>query len=264
MRTTAKNPNTHNSTLDDLRKIIAEIRNHQAHHRGQAYATTLASLDRITRKSHATAQKIIHEKHIVQATAILRQSWQRYETELEFKHTRKLLKADNPKRELQTYPLINRYRKFLRAEARMARLQKGDRVMFLGCGPLPLSAIILAKEHGVKVTGIDICPRCCALAKKIIRRLDMEEHITILQADARNIPVEAEVVWIAALAHPKKEILENLGKGHPTIIARTAFGLRTLLYEPIEEGHLNGWRVTNRWVAQGTVANSSLSLEKIT
>lgn len=264
MHTTPKSTNTHNSILNDLRKIIAQIRNNHQHHKTQTYANSLASLDRLTRKSHATTQKIVHEKHIFQATEMLRQSWQRHETELEFKHTRQLLKANNPKREIQKYPLINRYKKFLRAEARMARLQKGDSVIFLGCGPLPLSAIILAKEYGVKVTGIDICPRCCALAKKIIKRLGMEENITILQADARDIPADAKVVWIAALTHPKSAILENLSKGNPTIIARTAFGLRTLLYEPIDEESLRGWRVAKRWVAKGTVANSSLLLEKIT
>jgi nicotianamine synthase len=118
-------------------------------------------------------------------------------------------------------------------------LRKG--VVFLGSGPLPLSGMLFARESGVSVLGIDICPKAVELAGKVCAGQD--PRMRFLCADAAELGGEVltgfGVVYLAGLvgwkdwARKKEAIAKIVRKCNPgqVVALRSAEGLRKVLYQ---------------------------------
>jgi len=77
-----------------------------------------------------------------------------YTIRLEIRYTNKILVDKSPWKILEEFPFYENYLKLVRTEYDDLRLKGGDRILFLGNGPLPLTLIVFLKQHGVKSTGI--------------------------------------------------------------------------------------------------------------
>ncbi len=102
-------------------------------------------------------------------------------------------------------------------EYRGANLKPGDRVVFLGCGPFPLSLICLCKEYGVEGIGIEQVPEYSGLSKKLIETLELTGHIRIICGNHFSLPLleECHLIMVGADARPKDEIFTHLAKALP-------------------------------------------------
>lgn len=104
------------------------------------------------------------------------------------------------------------------------RLKEGERVLFLGSGPLPLTLIVFLKQYRVKSTGIEQDPVRADLSKKVLNKLGISgdinivngNHFSLQAGDFVNPDICSGAIMIAAQAEPKKEIFDYLLKVIPS------------------------------------------------
>jgi tRNA1Val (adenine37-N6)-methyltransferase len=70
--------------------------------------------------------------------------------------------------------------------ANFTSLRPRERVCDLGCGVGVLPLLLLDREPSLSVTGVELCPEACALARHNLT--DNGLAGTVLQGDVRNIP----------------------------------------------------------------------------
>jgi hypothetical protein len=95
-----------------------------------------------------------------------------------------------------------------------AGLQAGDRVVFLGSGPLPLSLISLSRQYNIQGVGIEQNKAYAALSERVIRSLGLNHAIQIICGNHFVLPLKApsRLIMVGADAMPKVEIFAHLAK----------------------------------------------------
>ena len=76
------------------------------------------------------------------------------------------------------------YRGVISREADLAAIDSSDRVLFIGGGSCPFSAILLHQKTGAHITAIDHNAPCSEKAVSVIRQLGLEGKISILCSGA--------------------------------------------------------------------------------
>jgi nicotianamine synthase len=184
------------------------------------------------------------------------------ETQLELEWAARITAAADARACLAGFPYLDNYRRLARLELdTLARVVPATtdgaagppaRVVFLGAGPLPLSALLVAEALGtsVAVDAVDCDPVALDAGRRVAAALGWE-GVRFLQGDALTLDVSGyDLVMVAALvgATPaaKEVVLQRLaGAMRPgsLLLARSARAARTLLYPPIEPGQLAGFAV---------------------
>ncbi len=119
-------------------------------------------------------------------------------------------------------------------------LGKGQSIAFVGAGPLPLSAIIMHLSTGSKVTCIDRDPRACSLACELCRKAGLTGIDIACACGARYDYADNPVVFIASLVPEKGKVMRCIREKcpHAVVALRSAEGLCSLLYDPVDETEL--------------------------
>ncbi|GAA4803713.1 hypothetical protein GCM10023200_46220 [Actinomycetospora chlora] len=164
---------------------------------------------------------------------------------LERAWARRVLAATDPAAELEHFPYLQNYRDLTRIEYHAVAGHAPDvprRALFVGSGPLPLSALLLAR-HGVRVDAVDVDPDAVALGGAVARVLG--DDVTVTRDDvlalgdlgAYDLVCVAALVGLApddkaaALAHVRARMRPGA-----TVLARSAHSLRGLLYPVLDAG----------------------------
>jgi len=156
-----------------------------------------------------------------------------------------------------------RYEELARSEIALAGITAADRVRFVGSGPFPITAIEYVRQTGCTVECVDFVPAAIDTSCEVLARLGLSGAIACRQARGEDLPApECTVVLVGVLARPKQRIFEILEATCPPggrIVARTTFGLRSLIYPPaeVEEERLPDLRRVARHVARGDQVISS-------
>jgi hypothetical protein len=102
----------------------------------------------------------------------------------------------------------------------------------VGCGPVPMTLILMSRLYGIQSIGLDICAESVRLSKKVARWLRLEKIIDIfqedhfrlrdldwnvvpvIQGDHFRLPVQETyaLITVAANTRPKDEIFAHLAK----------------------------------------------------
>jgi hypothetical protein len=119
-------------------------------------------------------------------------------------------------------------------------LGKGQSIAFVGAGPLPLSAILMHLSTGCTVTCVDRDPRACVLACELCRKAGLTGIEVTCAGGARYDYARHPVVLIASLVPDKGEVMRCIRERcpHAVVALRSAEGLRTLLYDTVDEAEL--------------------------
>jgi hypothetical protein len=154
---------------------------------------------------------------------------------MEIRFAQSIIAAPDPWTVLRDFVYYPNYLRLADMECRGADLKPGDRVVFLGSGPLPLSLICLCKQYGVEGMGIEQVPEYATLSQQLIQALELTGYIQIVQGNHFSLPLDKEcmLVMVAADASPKDEIFTHLAKTLPNG-ARVSYriyekGLRRLM-----------------------------------
>ena len=197
----------------------------------------------------------------------LRELCQRGETELERAWAGRISTGASPGDELARFPYLDNYRRLVTMEfdalaAVMA--PSACSIAFVGAGPLPLSALLFARP-GVSVHGFDRDSDAVDRARRTATSLGRSD-VRFDCADATAVDLGSyDVVVLAALvgATPadKRLILGSLASAMrpgAVLLARSADGLRTLLYPPVEPDVLDGFDLLRVVRPAGDVINSAV------
>ena len=148
--------------------------------------------------------------------------------------TNKIIKSKHPFKTYRKYIYFEAYLNSIKAEVEAGKLTKGDKVIFIGSGPLPITLIMLYDKYGIESIGIEIIPKVAELSRKLIRSLQLSDKIEIVTGDHFSIKKTENIkhVIIACSAEPKDEILQWL---RPRLSDSTSISYRFSKYPNLKE-----------------------------
>jgi SAM-dependent methyltransferase len=109
-------------------------------------------------------------------------------------------------------------------EYRLLNISDGNKVIHIGCGAFPLSAIILVETTGATVLGIDKNRKKVEAANKLVRSKNLHHRIKIDHGDGVDYPVENfDTIIISGCVFPMLTTVDHVleeAKHHCKIIIR--------------------------------------------
>jgi hypothetical protein len=187
---------------------------------------------------------------------------------LEVGRAEQVISASDPWEALAGFIFHPNYLELARMETRGAGLQAGDRVVFLGSGPLPLSCITMCAGHGVFCTGVERELELVELSRRAVERLGLADRLRIVHGDHRSLPLDdkADLTMVASAAEPKAEIFQHLAEVLPAG-AKVSYrihekGLRRLINSPCLQAAPPGFREIGRVQPRPPVINTCVFAEK--
>jgi D-arabinose 1-dehydrogenase-like Zn-dependent alcohol dehydrogenase len=98
-------------------------------------------------------------------------------------------------------------------EIKNAKITSVDKVLHIGCGMIPTTSILIAKETKARVVGIDNNRNEVKSANKIVAKNGLSDFIKIEYCKGQNYPVhDFNVIVIAANVWPINSVLKHLSK----------------------------------------------------
>jgi len=196
---------------------------------------------------------------------VFQDNYEQFETELEEEFSRKIINS-NKETNIKDYQLYKRFLRLIKEESRLGQIKKGDKVLFIGSGPLPITAIILNKLKGCEIHCIEKVKNRAEISKRIIRRLGLQQKINVYNKKGESIKNDDySIVIIALLAKPKdrilKEIFSKVNVG-TKIICRTSEGIRQFFYEATNERLFDKYSEEGKVKAKGDQIITSALLVK--
>jgi hypothetical protein len=179
-----------------------------------------------------------------------------------------IIGSDAPWDMLKGFIYYPNYLGLAEMESRGADLKAGDRVAFLGSGPVPLSLIALVKRCVIQGVGIEKDAVNADLSRRVLDALALGGEIEIIQGDHFVLPLPSpcSLIMVGADAVPKEEIFTHLA-GTLTNGMKLSYriyekGLRRLFDRDHVGGLPSGLREYRRIRPQPPVNNTSVFVTK--
>jgi len=147
---------------------------------------------------------------------------------------RKVLTSRTPSAALADFWYIGNYRSLCKAESGLAGSKALREASFLGCGALPLTAILLAQaDDRAHLRCVDADGEACDLAGELIRTLGLNEQIEIEHARAEACALTPGATVICASLLEAPGLYAHLTAcGAARLLIRDAEGVYRWLYRP--------------------------------
>lgn len=148
------------------------------------------------------------------------------------------------------------YRRVLEREIELAGITSQDRVLNIGCGSIPFTAIYIAQMTGAHVTAVDCDPQAVRAAKGCLGRLGLSHKVDLVCSPGEELDAgDCTVAVIALQAEPKDEILERLR-------STATGGIRMVVREPrsVLRGHYD--TLSECWTSQKSVAQDMQTFDR--
>jgi nicotianamine synthase len=226
---------------------------------------------------HAIAQEVLIDKRVVEISDDLRELCARGEVLLERKWSTDITQSIDPLQKMREFPYFENYQKIVDRELGVLGQRDShdtSSVLFVGGGPLPLSAINLATHSKTRQQSVVILDReaeACRLGGDLVQALQLENVIQIVQQDIKNYKDTAkhQTVFLAAFlgssVSEKKEIIKRVAHdmdAGASLVIRSTTGLATLLYHPVELEWLLGVKIENVIHPDNDIINSIIVAKK--
>jgi len=197
------------------------------------------------------------------------------ETEMEFYYARQFV--DEPYltvKHLEQFIYWEHYSLLLETELEGAsksqislELPIEESVAFVGAGPFPISAILLHLRTGLNITCVDCDEDAYNLSRKLIKKLDLDKSVKVVLAKGEYYNyVNHPIVFVASLVGTKEDVMKTVFETRKDAVCavRTVEGVRTLLYEPVDELNMRnlGYTLIGRTHANEQIINSTLFYTK--
>jgi len=130
---------------------------------------------------------------------------------------------------------IARYEYLARREIELAGIRPDDKALFIGSGPLPITAFEYVRQCGCTVDCLDFVPEAIECSRQIAERLGLTDRVRCFQTRGEmHDPSQYDVILVGVLALPKQAIVNHLDAGVKRdcrVMCRTTYGLRQLIYQ---------------------------------
>lgn len=174
----------------------------------------------------------------------LQKLYERFETDLENDFADRIINGKgNSERD---YRLYERFLRLIQAESTLAEIRPSDKVLFIGSGPFPISAILLSQLNSAKVDCYDNSLKACAISQKVVDKLAFSDRITVSNFSGEDGSVYGyDIVVVALLAQPKDRIMDNIWFHAPKkvrVICRNSENNRRFFYKGVPPQSLTAYR----------------------
>jgi len=85
---------------------------------------------------------------------------------------------------------IKIYDDLVKDEIRLANITSNDNVLVIGCGSIPSTAVILARETDTQITAIDIDSQATKKAVRYIKNHNLQDNITVKTIFGTDYPIK--------------------------------------------------------------------------
>jgi hypothetical protein len=156
--------------------------------------------------------------------------------ELEKDYARRFLDGGSGMTELSKFTYYTNYIRLIQEEFALLPFIP-SRVIFLGCGALPLTAILIAKSYDeAEVLCVDSDSEACDFADCVIKRVGMHNNVKIYNSSASDFFSEnGEAVISAALLSGCNVFELPVVKNSSFILFRHGRGVISILYDNISK-----------------------------
>lgn len=192
------------------------------------------------------------------------------EGKLEQYWSRRITKADNPWAKLGEFPYHENYKELTRREIGLlgrTGLQLcgcSSEVAMIGSGPLPLTGWWLHQLAGARITHVDASDEAIELSRGLAAALDWPgEFVT---GPGQSVALDEgryDVIYVAGLAGEalaeKQAIVDHVRpalKPDGRLLARGAYGVRTLLYPGFDADALESVQLMEEYHPTDDIINS--------
>lgn len=114
------------------------------------------------------------------------------------------------------YDLLTRlyglyYKNLVKKEIKLANVKSCDKVLCVGGGAIPCTAIEFAKQTNAQIHVVDMDDTAVECARCVVKKLGLDDKITVISGKGEEIDVEPyDVIHVALQVSPKEKVLENI------------------------------------------------------
>ncbi len=256
--------NTSEEALGQIRQIHSRLQRNKSSKKN--VRNNVWKLERLLlndRLSSEEQEKAIKRRELKRILPALQSFYEKFEVDLEYNFVSNLL-ADKKVR-LSQYELYQRFVVLVKNEIRLANISRDDNVLFIGSGPLPITALLLHKFAGCHVDCYDRDRKAAITSIDVARRLG-SSGIHIFNEHGESLASnQYSAIVIALLAKPKGKILRRLWKicrSGTRIVCRTSDGIRQVFYETTDPVLFRKYGQAAKVYAKGDQTISSVLLVK--
>lgn len=153
--------------------------------------------------------------------------------------------------------MLTYYRPIVTKEVALSSTTREEKILCVGGGYFPCTAILFHQLTGAKVTVIDIDPLAVEASTKLVAQLGLSEVVTVSLSDGNQVNVsEFDVIHIAMQVSPKEDIFNYIRsnmQSHAKILIRTPKHHLERGYQPFVE-------LSDHWVKQSAYSNIERTL----
>lgn len=103
------------------------------------------------------------------------------------------------------------YKNIVKNEVELAGITDDDRVLCVGGGPIPSTAIEMATQTDARVHVIDIDSNAVESARETVSRLGLHHKISVDQGRGEEVDIAPfNVIHVALQVSPKEDVLEHI------------------------------------------------------
>ena len=128
------------------------------------------------------------------------------------------------------------YRSIVEREMEFAEIKPGSKVLNVGCGPLPMTAVSLAR-NGHSVVALDKDKKAVESARKVVDDLGLD--LEIVRGDPGCVDItEFDAVWVSLHVSPRSEVVEMARalKEDQVLVFRNVRGWLSEIYPRVSLG----------------------------
>lgn len=111
-------------------------------------------------------------------------------------------------------------------------------IVFIGSGPLPMTAIDMHLQTGAKIVCVDNDEKAVTVSRQMIDNLGLSDVIEVYHSSGEDFDYGGnDIVFVASLISQKEGVVERIRETAPKAIVgvRSVEGIRAMLYEPVQE-----------------------------
>lgn len=135
------------------------------------------------------------------------------------------------------------YKKIVRNEIKLAEVKSSDKILCIGGGSIPCTALQMVNLTGAKVDVIDVDNRAVYNARNVVDKMGLNNKIYIINARGEETDISSyDVIHVALQVTPKEEVVEHIWskarKGTRILVRMPKKNLRCF-YSNISDKYLN-------------------------
>ncbi len=195
------------------------------------------------------------------------------EYEMELHWADKIIKSKNPNAELKKFWYYKNYEDLVTLEYIniISINKKVKKVLFVGGGPLPLTAIVLATKYNKDPVVLEKDESSFVKSSELISKLKLDKQIKIINIKAENYNAynEYDLIYLAALVgeneKTKNKMINYIHKvisKNSLLLCRSSHGSRKIIYNPIDKNIFKKLKPLLEVRPYNSIINSFFILQK--